>query len=455
MKILVVNPAEYGFTDMVSRASLISTPRVASVYKKRGHDVAVYNIRPDLIGNRCKGNRPNCGQCNNPNFKKCSNSWRLIDEELYYKQEKLLTPIGERRCGNWNNEHLSRTLVRIGRPIDGYIKKLIEFKPDIVAISQVFTYLWEGIKEVIDVTRNVSPTTKIWVGGMYPTLCPNHAATLGADEVVTKSQGCIDDFTWIDLSVCEELPIVVGLFTQLGCPNNCGYCAVPIVEGRNQIRRTPSEVLDEIDYYVSHGINQIEFLDSNLLVNYESHFKLILEGIIQRRWKLILKSYGGVEAKLLTQDMLNLMTQAGFVNISIPIESASPELLKQWGRKVHADIWKNKMHSFGRELFINSFVLIGCLNQKIQQVEDTIKIVEDAGVHPVPLPFTPIPKTQEYENTIKVFQRDFTLENLHPILYPLATVDFTVEQMNQIYKRFHQHSLQGYGNVKYRGTHAS
>lgn len=457
MKILVVNPAEYGFTNMVSRASLISTPRVASVYKKQGHDVSVFNIRPDLIGNKCTGGRKGCMlDCKDiSSLKGCVNSWKLIDKKLYYRGKNIISLVGERACGNWENERYVRKLVRMGRPLEDYVKKLNSFRPDVVAISQVFTYLWEGVKETLDITRKYLPSAEIWIGGMYPTLCPDHAASLGADRVVRKPKGCTEDFTRIDLSVCEEKPVLVGIFTQLGCPNNCGYCAVPMVEGNKQIRREVGEVLDEIEYYVSSGINQIEFLDSNLLVGYEKHFKLILEGIIERGFKINLKSYGGVEARLLTQEMLELMCRAGFSNISIPIESSSPEILRRWGRTVGAETWKSKVGQFGKELFFNSFVMIGCLNQTLQQAQDTIDIVREAGVAPIPLPFTPIPGTREYMLTVEEFGRSFSLESLHPILFPLATKNFTVAQMNDIYTKYHSHSLQGYGNIEYTGIYES
>jgi radical SAM superfamily enzyme YgiQ (UPF0313 family) len=453
MKILVVYPAEFGYTEMVSRATMIPTYRIASMYKKQGHEVAVFNIRPDLPGYRCRGdNYKTFEECNKgrESIWNCKNIWELVDGELYYKGEKILTPMGERKCGNWEKEHFTRQLVRIGRPLSSYVKKLLEFQPDVVVISQAFTYLWEGVKETIDATRENFSSAEIWIGGLYPTLCTEHAQKLGADKVVTKSKGCEDDFTRIDLSLYEEHPCLVGILTALGCPNSCGYCAVPVVEGHEHIRRDPMDVLDELEYYYANGIKEIEFLDSNFLVNYEKHFKVILEGIVKRNLKFYLKAYGGLDPQPLTTEILELMHEAGFRSIGVPIESSSEKLLTRWHRRLDAEFWKTKIGSLKKSLVLNSFVMIGCLGQTYEEACETIQIVEDAGALPVVLMFTPVPKTQEFEYAREFLGKDWTLEELHPVLYPLASEEFRVEELHEIVQKYCSHLVDRHGVIKYR-----
>ena len=46
------------------------------------------------------------------------------------------------------------------------------------------TYWYPGVAEIIRELRALAPTTKLVLGGVYATLCPDHARSLGADLVV-------------------------------------------------------------------------------------------------------------------------------------------------------------------------------------------------------------------------------------------------------------------------------
>ena len=53
-------------------------------------------------------------------------------------------------------------------------------EPDEIWISSIMTYWWESTRDVIAVCREVFPKAVIRVGGIYPTLAPEHAiANLG------------------------------------------------------------------------------------------------------------------------------------------------------------------------------------------------------------------------------------------------------------------------------------
>ena len=53
-------------------------------------------------------------------------------------------------------------------------------EPDEIWISSIMTYWWESTRDVIQVCKEVFPKALIRVGGIYPTLAPEHAmANLG------------------------------------------------------------------------------------------------------------------------------------------------------------------------------------------------------------------------------------------------------------------------------------
>ena len=48
-------------------------------------------------------------------------------------------------------------------------------EPDEIWISSIMTYWWESTRDVIEVCRQVFPKAVFRVGGIYPTLIPEHA----------------------------------------------------------------------------------------------------------------------------------------------------------------------------------------------------------------------------------------------------------------------------------------
>ncbi len=103
-------------------------------------------------------------------------------------------------------------------------------------IQTVMTYWYPGVREVIEDVRHFSPKATIVLGGVYATICPEHAATVGADLVIKG-----DHFTplYEELGIKKpegyQLP-VWDLYPKLktgvikltrGCPFRCSYCYVP------------------------------------------------------------------------------------------------------------------------------------------------------------------------------------------------------------------------------------
>src|ERR1043166_5287075 len=82
---------------------------------------------------------------------------------------------------------IPRTYRRYGLPRSLLQTMLAEAGPFEVALIQtVMTYWYPGVQEVIADIRASSPQTTIVLGGVYATLCPQHARGLGADLVIDR-----------------------------------------------------------------------------------------------------------------------------------------------------------------------------------------------------------------------------------------------------------------------------
>src|SRR5258708_22648324 len=57
-------------------------------------------------------------------------------------------------------------------------------EPDEVWITSIMTYWWESTRDVVALAKRLFPKAIVLVGGIYPTLAPEHAAeNLGADII--------------------------------------------------------------------------------------------------------------------------------------------------------------------------------------------------------------------------------------------------------------------------------
>lgn len=332
------------------------------------------------------------------------------------------------KCGNFQSERCSKRIYYFGRQEEEFKTFVNLFKPEEIYISCLMTYSWEGAKLVYDVIRKDFPTVKIKLGGNYVSLCYDHALQHFQDaELVITS---IDDesrFTKINLGLYRQIPRMFPILSTIGCPFSCGWCAVPILEGHKMLFKSPLLVVDDIEDKINHGITRFKFLDSNITANYDSHFKIILQEIIKRNLKANFHIYGGINALFATQERLELMAQAGFCRIQLPIESIDETILYENNRTTTVQDWIDAVKRIGRikNTEIASFLLCGMPGQTIKDIYKTINFLEDYGVAPCPLFFTPIPKTRYEDNTKP-------LEELNPFLFPYATNEMPVKKLEEL-----------------------
>ena len=335
------------------------------------------------------------------------------------------------KVGNFKSEHLSKRVYYIGLNERHYIEYLESYKPDWVFISCLFTFYWQGAKLVYDITRETNPDIEMFIGGNYPTLCVDHASERFPG--IGTAVSAVEDprrFADIDLGFYKTIPRMFPILTSIGCPHSCSWCAVPKLEGSAMQFKDPLKVVDDIEKKYNFGVRSFRFIDSHLLANYETHFKVILEELAKKPWKAELYSYGGLNPLYVTQEMLELMAQAGFVRIQLPVEVIDEDVLKNNNRPVSTKMWEVAVKKLKRikRFQVVSYVLAGLPGQTIKDIYRAINFVEDYGVTPVPLFFTPIPGTR--------YEDPRPLEDLHPYLFPYASDDMPVAELERIQENY-------------------
>jgi radical SAM superfamily enzyme YgiQ (UPF0313 family) len=131
---------------------------------------------------------------------------------------------------------------------------------------------------------------------------------------------------WIDFTPYLNKG-VYSIQTKRGCSHGCIYCTYPLIEGRKFRLRTPSDIADEIEQaHKRLGTITFEFIDSTFN-DPNGHAESICREIIRRNLKVRLRTMG-INPRHCSEELFELMMQAGFVQIDATPDSASPRMLE-------------------------------------------------------------------------------------------------------------------------------
>ncbi len=322
---------------------------------------------------------------------------------------------------------IKRNYNRYGITPDIFVNELKSLvTPDLILVTSVMTYWYPGVFEVIRITKQTFPDIPIVLGGIYATLCPEHALQSGADITVAGAGEkhiplLLHDFLGDDpvyvpdpddldsmpypaldlLPLKDQFPIL----TSRGCPYNCTYCASQLLTDRFK-QRDPAKVVDEIDFWHKHfGISQFSIYDDALLVNPEEMVIPMLTEIIRRKLTCQFHCPNGLHIFQITQKLSKLMHMAGFATIRFGFESSNPMTQLSSGGKVNNDQLQAAVRHLTDAGYksedIGIYLLCGLPGQEAAEVRDSIRYVQSHGARPIIAEYSPIPGTALWESAEK------------------------------------------------------
>ncbi|MCG8571339.1 MAG: radical SAM protein, partial [Spirochaetes bacterium] len=337
--------------------------------------------------------------------------------------------------GNYEEEKRTAPIYHIGYTYEEIKKRLcnLKYKPDEVYVSSLFTWSWQTTHNSIKIIKEVFPRSHVKLGGVYPTLCPELAATSGADEIVQGLTPEIND-CWLDIDILKTLKnFKVGIFkTSIGCPNNCSYCAVDILEGTKLSYRNIDDLIDEICFLSSElGIQHFQFWDSNIIFKPEKHFYPLLEKMNKVNNNFHFYLSGGIQPNLVTPEIAVKLKTGGFSEILLTLETSDPERTKESNRPSGVTELDNAItHLINCGYCYDDLSASLLINQPGQTTEtillDILKVYQK-NLSTALLVFAPIPGTADYIN-YKTVLSNKRLEDLDPLLYPFASPKLTTKQ---------------------------
>jgi len=350
-----------------------------------------------------------------------------------------------------------RRYSRYGIPPEIFLQelKMVTPSPGAILMTTGMTYWYPGAMDAMKMVREVFPNAPIIIGGTYVTLCPLHAATLGADYVLPgpgerRVLDLLHDLTGTATPLppgsddLDALPYpafdllrergYVCLQTSRGCPFRCSYCASHLLH-QGITWQSPQRVVGEIEHWVTeHGIRNFVFYDDALLFDPEEHIMPILTGILEQGLDGIsLHAPNGLHARFVTRELARLMFRAGFKTIRLGYETANTIRQDRTGGKVRDEELKMALHHFAEAGFspadLGVYILTGLPGQGVKEVETSIHRVAALGGIPVLAEFSPIPGTPIWEEAVRYSRFDLEHDPLfhNNSIFPCAWEHFTWE----------------------------
>jgi len=295
---------------------------------------------------------------------------------------------------------IPRRFYRFGRAREDLVQLLMKQRFDAVLVQTVMTYWYLGVREVIDDVRRLQPQAKIILGGVYASLCPTHAGSLGADQVLEGGE-----LKSLGLPLSDGLPLWESVDAQVGvlkitegCPFRCTYCSVPVVYP-NFVARPLEACVDEVRHLIRLGTRHIAFYDDALLFKADRILLPFLEAVLRQDLHVSFHTPNALNARFITPEIARLMVRAGFRTFFLGFESNVYEWQRKTGGKVYSEEFADAVRTL-REAdasSITAYIIIGHPESSEQDLEASIRFAAGHRARVMLSEFAPIPGTPDGE----------------------------------------------------------
>jgi radical SAM superfamily enzyme YgiQ (UPF0313 family) len=355
---------------------------------------------------------------------------------------------------------IRRHYSQYGIPEEMLLKRFsfFEGKPDLIGMTSGMSYWYPGIFKLIGITKKFFKDVPTILGGIYATLCYEHAKKYSGAEVVFNGRGELEVLKLI--GELTQFPIpqspfprdsspypAFDLYPQLGyvcistsegCPFRCTYCASPFLT-KAFVRRDPFKVVEEIEYWTSrYQINNIAFYDDALLMEPSHHFIPMMKEVVRRGIYCHFHTPNGLHVKQIDPEVADLLYRAGFKTIRLGFETSDEGNQLNTGGKVDNQEFKSAVRNLKRAGYSNEeigvYVMAGLPGQRVGEVEESIAFVKESGGKPILVEYSPIPHTPLFEKAKEMSPFDIQNEPLfhNNSIIPCQWEGFTLEDYKRL-----------------------
>ena len=365
-----------------------------------------------------------------------------------------------------------RRFARYGWSLDYFRQRLqAEPQPDAVLVTSGMTYWYPGVQEAVREVRRRWPKVPVLLGGVYATLCREHAVEhSGADAVLPGPLVAANLYRLWDLldlpgdppagdwfTELERLPYHLylrlrsaAILTSLGCPYRCSFCASHLLTSGYR-RRDPRLVAREIAaLHFERGVQHFAFFDDALLVAHTRHFNILVEELLRSDVQASFHTPNGLHVREIDQDVARLMHAAGFRTLWLSYETANPERQREMSGKVSDPDFDRAVDNLEwagyRRSELGAYVLAGLPDQTLAEVVETLFAVAARGVRSSLAIFSPIPGTADWARAVAAGAFPWDADPLltNDTICPVRTREFSpavCQRLRQVAKALNRRVL--------------
>jgi radical SAM superfamily enzyme YgiQ (UPF0313 family) len=238
----------------------------------------------------------------------------------------------------------------------------------------------------------------------------------------------------------KRLPII----TSRGCPYQCNFCCTRISMGNKFRKRSPENVVDEIEYWYKKGWSTFDINDDIFSLD-RNRAKKICEQIIERGLDIQFNLSVGLRVDTVDKDLLKNLKAAGCNFISYGCESGNDQILKDIKKGIQVkDVINavNMTRNVGIKHKVN--FIIGHPTETYEDAMDSIKLAKNLKCdfvsfnNLIPYPGTEVyswienNKNARFLSPPEVYLNEMTQKKLKPVF---ETDEFPVEKRKKALKQ--------------------
>jgi radical SAM superfamily enzyme YgiQ (UPF0313 family) len=319
---------------------------------------------------------------------------------------------------------IPRNYSRYGMPEELFLERLSFIgRPDIIGVTSGMTYWYPGLFKTVEIIREIFKNVPIILGGIYATLCYDHAAKYSGVDIVFKggderqlfriiselsdfefaiphSASRINEWPYPAFDLYPQLDYI-SILTSKSCPFRCSYCAAPVLT-REFSRRDPFKVVEEIEYWTArYSVQNIAFYDDALLIKPSEHIIPILRELLRRGIRCNFHTPNGLHIREIDSELAELLFQSQFKTLRLGFETSNNVAQIESGGKVNNQEFENSINNLKRAGYsgeeIGVYIMAGLPGQRAGEVEESIAFVREQGAKPIVVEYSPIPGTPLFE----------------------------------------------------------
>jgi radical SAM superfamily enzyme YgiQ (UPF0313 family) len=223
-------------------------------------------------------------------------------------------------------------------------------------------------------------------------------------EFFDYSEYAVDTSEWWDPDGIKISPFCLPLLTSRSCPNKCSFCTNQRVMGERFRARSAESGFGEIKHlYDTYGVNYFKVEDDNLTLD-RRRILDICNMVIESGIKVYFDARNGISIKTLDEEVVGLMRRAGFMMISLAVESGSDYIRNEvMGKKVEREqIVKAFKLCRAAGMNTNAYFIIGMPEETEETLQETIDLLLEIETDRIAVfAARPLPGTKLHEQCVR------------------------------------------------------